>query len=275
MLATEDQPPTEEQQRQLTVLAEQLKLAGNKALQSGESDEALKLYTQGIEAALAAGDSAHSTLSFLYSNRATIRLNRSAFAEVVNDCRKAINADAHNMKAYWRAAKASMGLDLYQQAVEFCKEGLIREPANADLKSMLDSCSSRLQVYKDRKEVENRGFTEEEAMHAQQVSKELAEQVGLISQKVMAYEYEKVRNSRTVSLLNEMQDDTPCYTSLGRGFIAGVKPDIVRNLSDRNESITSSELPQLLETKQQMEKRKTEADAELSEIIRYFNSKKR
>jgi tetratricopeptide (TPR) repeat protein len=271
----ESQEPTEEQLQQLAVLAEQLKLAGNKALQSGESDEALKVYTQGIEAATAAGALARKTLSLLFSNRAAVKMSRNLFVDVVDDCRRAVSSDVSNVKAYWRAAKASMSLDLYQQAVDFCKSGLLQDPTHQDLTNLLTAASKSLQAHQEKREQANRGFTEEEAIHAQEVAKEYGEQFSLISQKVMACEYEDMKNSRTVALLSDMPDSTPCYKTIGRGFVLDNKPSIVSELSARSTEITSTELPELLEAKKQIQERKSQADSELTEIIKYFQSKKK
>jgi chaperonin cofactor prefoldin len=72
-----------------------------------------------------------------------------------------------------------------------------------------------------------------------------------------------------------MPDSTPCYKTIGRGFVLDNKPSIVSELSARSTEITSTELPELLEAKKQIQERKSQADSELTEIIKYFQSKKK
>ena len=262
--------PSDEQIQQLVVLGEQLKLTGNRALQSGNITEALTLYTQGIEAALATGDRGLKLLSQLYSNRAAVRLTQKSFVEVIDDSRKAISSDSGNLKAYWRAARACVDLDLYQQAVDFCQQALAQDSSHKDIQALLLHAGDKLKTYREKKSVENRGFTEEEAVNAQNVSKHLAEQLYLINQKIMSCEYEDAKHFRTVSLLAEMGAGTPCYKSLGRGFVLESKDSITNELESRCLTIRSSELPELVKTKETIEKRKANADSELKEIIEYF-----
>ena len=52
---------------------------------------------------------------------------------MIEDCEQAIKLHPANIKAYFRAARACNGLHKYARAAELCEEGLLRDPANAEL----------------------------------------------------------------------------------------------------------------------------------------------
>merc|ERR1712072_1187516 len=82
--------------------------------------EALECFTTGLEVRC----SDNVLNAQLYSNRAHVRMLLRQFVEAVDDCRKAIELDTKNAKAYWRGAKASLHLELCKNGVEFCDAGL-------------------------------------------------------------------------------------------------------------------------------------------------------
>ena len=265
--------PTEEQVERLVILADQLKAAGNKALQGGDSREAVKLYTQGIEAASAVKDIVAGTLlSQLYSNRAAVNLTLSKFMEVVDDCRRAISADPTNVKAYYRATKASMSLDLFQQACDFSESALKQDSSHAELLASAEECRRRLGSYREAKAAETRGFTQEDALNCQNLLKQLNEQYFLLRQKIQSREFEIARNERTHSMLDEMGKIT-CYKGMGRGFIKDEKESLVSGLVTANQ-LSLNELAELRQTLSVLEKRKREAEKEMNEIVIFFNQKK-
>ena len=263
--------PTAEQISRLNVLAEQLKLAGNKALKSGDKKEAIALYSQGIEAANAIkGSIPTELLSQLYSNRAAVRLSVRQLVEAVDDSRKAIAADLSNLKAYYRGAKASMELDLYQQSCEFCEAGLAVDQSHQDLAQLLEVGRKKLSHYKEVKSAESRGFTREDAVNCQEQLKELNEQYYLLSQKIQSKEFEVSRNDRTSTLLGDM-GEVPCYKALGRGFVRDSKDAILTGLSERN-NVTSEEIVELKKTLKVIGDRRSNVEREMNEIVAFFNA---
>jgi len=256
-----------EQINQLLVLMDKLKTTGNSALSAGDMNEALKLYTQGIEAGKAIGDHSKKLLSQLYSNRAAAKLNLNLFVEVVEDCRQAIEVDESNLKAYWRAAKASIHLDLYQQAIDFCENGLKIDSDHADINSLRSTAEIRLR----RQTNPVRGFTEDDAMNAQNLVSQLSEQEYLVRQKIQAHELEFARNTRTVSVIGE--DSSRLYKTMGRGFISDSRENILHEFEERNLEIKNVAIPSLKKSMDGIEKRKQNAEAELKEVVEYFKNR--
>lgn len=88
---------------------------------------AIACYTKGLEAQC--GDKALDAV--LLSNRANVYLMRRSYVECVEDCRRAIALDRQNIKAYYRAAKASLEMELFHQASKFAAAGLKMSAATA------------------------------------------------------------------------------------------------------------------------------------------------
>ena len=254
--------PNDEQLQKLVALADGLKLAGNQALKAGSLVEAEKLYAQGIEALVATKGFALTILSQLYSNRAAVRVTRNAFAEAVDDCRKSIIAHRTNLKAYWRGAKASLSMDLYQQALDFARDGLSVDADHVELRSLAEIASSKLLSRRG-----NRGISEEEAINAQKVAKQLTDQLYVISQKARSLEFDVARNEHTLELLREIPNNTPCYRGLGRGFIHAEKSALINGLESRNFDIKSKQLPEVSVSANLVKTRLETAEKELRELI--------
>jgi len=271
-MSTEDNI-TPEQLEQLVALVEKLKIAGNQAMQSRAFSESLRLYSDGITAAGRIRDHVPSQLlSQLHSNRAAIHLLQKRFVKAVDDARKAIACDPRNLKGYYRAARASMDLELYQQSCDFCKAGLRIDPDHSDLRLLLDSASKRLSIYKEVKTSEQRGFSEEDAINLQTQLKQLNEQHYLMKQKVLSREFEIGRNDRTRSVLSGLPEG-PCYKAIGRGFVIEEKPKIIDDLSQRNSEI-QTELEESRKALGILEERKMASEKEMTEMMTYFNKKR-
>ena len=274
-MSGEQEQPTQEQIDQLVTLVGQLKQAGNKALQARAYKDALKLYTDGIETAIQIRQHVPpELLSQLHSNRAAVHLTEKRFVEAVNDSRKAVLADKSNMKAYYRAAKASMDLGLFQQACEFCRDGLTIDPNHSDLRELQQISTTRLAAYKEAKSLEQRGFSEEDAMTCQSQLKQLSEQHYLMKQKIVSRDFEYARNERTVSVLSEMSAGLPCFKAIGRGFIAEEKCQITEDLKHKNTEI-QEELKELRKALSILDGRKGASEKEMTDIMDYFNRRNR
>ena len=260
---------TEEQINQIVALINTLKDAGNAAIKRSDNDEAIKLYSQGIEAARAIPTRISSQLfSQLYSNRATAHFSKGRLVETVDDCRKAIDLDPCNLKAYYRGAKASMGLDLFRQACEFCEKGLQENPDSRDLMDLLESCRARFSSYQEVKAVEARGFTQDDATNCQNQLRQITEQYQLLQQKIASMDFDISRSRSTCRALSDLEA-VPCYKSLGRAFVLNHRMDIMTELENRVVQ-SSKDKVQLQETLSTLAKRKHDAEREMSEIIEFF-----
>ncbi|GAB4818948.1 hypothetical protein N2152v2_005994 [Parachlorella kessleri] len=131
---------------------------GNKALQTGLQHkkkfylrEAIDKYSEGL--ALQCGDAELN--SVLNSNRAHVNLLLGNFRNALLDGLAAAKANPSNVKAYYRAAKAALGLRKYDQCEELCSKGLALDPANKEL-----------QKYREQAGAERRRNAEREAAEA-------------------------------------------------------------------------------------------------------------
>jgi len=159
--------------------AEAHKLKGNEKLKANTKTaarEALECFTTGLEVRC----SDNVLNAQLYSNRAHVRILLRQWVEAVDDCRKAIDSDPKNMKAYWRAAKASLNLDLCKNGVAFCDAGLRIQPGDTELMKLKSSCVEKLETQQRRKAEmaaasSSQEFNADEAMAVQERVNDLNE----------------------------------------------------------------------------------------------------
>jgi len=71
--------------------------------------------------------------SIYFSNRAAVQLAKGNYGKAIRDCVEALKLDETNIKASWRAAKASNELGRYKEALEFSTNGLLHDPQNKSL----------------------------------------------------------------------------------------------------------------------------------------------
>ena len=89
--------------------------------------------------------------SLLFSNRAYIHLFLKEYLECIKDCREAIKLDPENIKSYFRASKASLYLNLFNESEMFCTEGLMRDPQNKFLLKLLDDLQEKKKMREEKK----------------------------------------------------------------------------------------------------------------------------
>eukprot|EP00750_Incisomonas_marina_P014980 INCI18044.2.p1 GENE.INCI18044.2~~INCI18044.2.p1 ORF type:complete len:465 (+),score=100.41 INCI18044.2:70-1464(+) len=129
--------------------AEQCKLDGNqffevaqkekkvRAKREDNMDLALKAYKRGSkfcnDAIKALGHQGSAELvellslsSTLHTNSAVVHMARGNLQTAVSECKVAIKIYAGNIKAYWRAAKASLEMGKLDDAMAFCSQALFR-----------------------------------------------------------------------------------------------------------------------------------------------------
>merc|ERR1712196_188589 len=102
--------------------------------------------------------------------------------DAVDDARKAIKANPRNIKPYWRAGRASMGLDLFEQAKVFCQDGLKIDKNNSELKNLQVQCNKKLAEQMKAK----RGIdcSAAEAQEQQEKVQDLTEKTMMLAQQV-------------------------------------------------------------------------------------------
>ncbi|KAL3517752.1 hypothetical protein ACH5RR_020341 [Cinchona calisaya] len=99
---------------------------GNEYVKKGKKcySDAIDCYNRAInQKALA--DAEHS---ILYSNRAHVNLLLGNYRRALQDAEEAIKLSPTNVKAFYRAVKASMSLNLLAEAKSYCEKGLEQSP---------------------------------------------------------------------------------------------------------------------------------------------------
>ncbi|EER16201.1 conserved hypothetical protein [Perkinsus marinus ATCC 50983] len=281
-----DDMSTEDKLKQLATYAERLKTRGNELLKEGKRDAALALYTQGIEAAEASKSDALA--SALYGNRAQVYLGNREWNKVVNDCRKAVKADKHNVKAYWRAAKASLSEKLWQQAIDLSREGLSANPGNKDLEKMLADAEAQLQRYREKKASKQSSssisfvsggdsrsdeVSPEEAMEQQRLVKELNDQYSGVRQQLRSAEVEKAKTGNARDIIqNMLKEDSQLHTyrAVGKCFILSDSAELTTDMSKAEKHLQENVIPQLKKSEEAISKRCKNAQGELDNMVKHL-----
>ncbi|MBA0832117.1 hypothetical protein Goarm_016525 [Gossypium armourianum] len=112
----------------------ELKEKGNELVKKGKRHypEAIHCYGRAIDQK-ALND--HDT-SVLFSNRAHVNLLLGNYRRALSDSQDAIKLFPANVKAYYRAAKACLSLNLLAEAKSYCESGVGKDPSNEELKKL-------------------------------------------------------------------------------------------------------------------------------------------
>ncbi|KAF4678125.1 hypothetical protein FOL47_005404 [Perkinsus chesapeaki] len=265
-----DDTSTADKLKELATYAERLKNRGNELLKEGKRDAALGLYTQGIEAAEASKST--KLASALYGNRAQVYLGKKEWSKVVNDCRRAVKADEHNVKAYWRGAKASMSEKLWQQAIDFARDGLTTNPGNKDLEKILGEAEAQLQRYREKKaskqssssisfvgggDSRSEEVSPEEAMEQQRLVKELNDQYAGVRQQLHSAEVEKAKTENAREIIESMlkEDNNLKLTA---------------DMGKAEKHLKDNVIPQLKKSEETISKRCKNAQGELDDMVKHL-----
>ncbi|KAF6144394.1 hypothetical protein GIB67_024621 [Kingdonia uniflora] len=114
---------------------------GNEYVKMGNKyySDAVDCYTKAInQNALTDSDT-----SLIFSNRAHVNLLLGNYRRALDDAKGAIKLSTTNIKAYYRAAKAAFSLDLFTEALSFCKTGLQLSPDNEELNKLVKQIDLR------------------------------------------------------------------------------------------------------------------------------------
>ncbi|XP_076901895.1 uncharacterized protein LOC143556473 [Bidens hawaiensis] len=143
------EPQTESELADLDVIsalkesaAIELKEEGNKYVKMGKKhyQQAINCYTRAInQKALS-----DTETSILYSNRAHVNLLLGNYGRAISDSEEAIKLSPTNVKAYYRAAKASLSLNKLVEAKAFSEKGLEQNADNEDLKKLKKHIDSQI-----------------------------------------------------------------------------------------------------------------------------------
>lgn len=262
---------------ELRASAEGFKKRGNERLKENTKSaarEALELFTSGVEVRC----SDHVLNAQLHSNRAHVRMLLRQFVEAVDDCRKAIASDPKNIKAYWRAAKASLHLELCRNGIDFCEAGLQQSSKDAELIKLRDSCAEKLESQRQRRAQHasvapgpgfGGDFNADEAIAVQEKVSELAEQVDIVRIQIGSKTRQRARAMLTQQSMADCSQETRFYRPAGRAFLLGDRQGLEESLK-RDVDEAEQEVPKLQKTQEEFEKRKEAAEKELQEMVATF-----
>ncbi|XP_022159856.1 tetratricopeptide repeat protein 4 homolog isoform X2 [Momordica charantia] len=113
---------------------------GNEFVRLGRKhySDAIDCYTRAINQKVLS----NSENSVLFANRAHVNLLLGNYRRALNDAEEAINLCPTNIKAIYRAAKASLSLNLLDEAKSYCVSGIKCDPNNVEIKKIEEQIDS-------------------------------------------------------------------------------------------------------------------------------------
>merc|ERR1712216_233906 len=169
-----------------------------------------------------------------------------------------------NVKAYWRAAKGSLNLQLYRNASEFAEHGLAVDPENEDLKKLVQFCASKLQTFEKSKKRENVEYSAEEASQMQARVNELQEKLHMVKE-----QQELRKNEVVMSHMDKCNPEEITFEKIGRVFLRKPLLGLIEGLEGRIAKAKET-LPKLQQIKVDLEKRVESAEDDLKCMIQAF-----
>jgi hypothetical protein len=132
-------------------VAENYKHSGNEAYQMGKHryKDALRYYELALDQKC--GNAVLNAT--VLSNRAQVHIALGNFGHAIADCTTAIKIDSNNTKAYFRAASASFHLAKYNQAINYCRGGILKvnsPEARKPFRALLAKIKNKVQELEDR-----------------------------------------------------------------------------------------------------------------------------
>lgn len=206
----------------------------------------------------------------LLNNRAHILLQLKELVRCVEDCKRALEIDPKSVKAYYRAAKASVLNGLYQQAIDFCTKGLEAEPEHADLQNMLDAARKKLDEQMVKKQ--KLDISPNELMEMQENMNRLGNQLRMCSQQVQVAQGRRRSYELTTSgFLTTLEENTGTYVAIGRGFFHTSRDKVQSGFQKKIDDI-NEELPKLMKAQLDMKTRHDKMTKEFTEAIAYLKA---
>ncbi|XP_028413281.1 tetratricopeptide repeat protein 4-like [Dendronephthya gigantea] len=115
---------------------------GNEEFKKKNYKKAIKVYTEGIKI-----NCSDTVMSTLYANRANAHFKIGNFRTSLNDATEAKNMQPSYVKAIFRGACACMELELYNDAITWCKEALAYDPDEKSFQDLLKKATLKLKQY--------------------------------------------------------------------------------------------------------------------------------
>jgi len=236
---------------------------GNAALKGTDRNKhqtALTCYTSGLNVQ---GLENPMLMAQLHANRAQVYTLLHQFAEAVDDCRKSLALDPSNTKVCWRAARASSLNELYQQAIDFCDEGLQKDSTNVDLQKLKAQCLEK----RDKRQLSRRRVDPDEAMETQDRLNQLREQTISCAQQIQVKETRSRSCTLTLEEITALPEKTHLYASCGQVFLRKPLGTLAEKLRC-NVAALEEEVPKLKKSYEELDKRRLGVEKELEEMIR-------
>ncbi|CCF52699.1 hypothetical protein NDA14_002244 [Ustilago hordei] len=146
-------------------VASQFKCQADEYFRSRRFREALGFYNQAVEA----NASDNSLLETIHANRAACQLELGNFASVLRDTSKVLQLNASNEKAYYRAGKALLALERYEDALGCLHLGVQVGPDNREMGSLKKQAEEKLakknKCEQERREQQRRQQGIQKALH--------------------------------------------------------------------------------------------------------------
>lgn len=276
-------------------IAKELKDRGNAKLKVGTKSslkEAGEIYSQALTILLEgkdvkqAGDDVSKIpgqtrmlLSQLFNNRAQATLQLQEYTACVDDCKRSIKYDATTVKAFYRAARASMLNGLYQQAIDFCTRGLQIDSESTDLKKIYQQCADKhAEKVKKRQKLD---ISPQELLEQKERLESDYRQIQSLKSQLV-YKQQKKRVLQITGAFvkdlertdAEFESESQTYRSCGRAFLWRKKQTIVSD-TEKQATDIDTELVKIQDALKEFEKRTEARQQEYAEAFRFVSMREK
>ncbi|SGZ53827.1 CIC11C00000002775 [Sungouiella intermedia] len=168
-------------------IATNFKNQGNDCFKFKQYKNAVEYYTQGLEVEC----KVDAINVALYVNRAACNLELKNYRRCIEDCKKALLIDEDNVKACYRAGRAFLAVERYDEANQVLQYGLTKDPENKAIQETLRK------VEEKEKQIEEKRLKKEREEHQERLRKEL------LTNAVKLRHFETVKTPRPADYLED------------------------------------------------------------------------
>ncbi|SGZ54031.1 CIC11C00000005080 [Sungouiella intermedia] len=168
-------------------IATNFKNQGNNCFKFKQYKNAVEYYTQGLEVEC----KVDAINVALYVNRAACNLELKNYRRCIEDCKKALLIDEDNVKACYRAGRAFLAVERYDEAKQVLQYGLTKDPENKAIQETLRK------VEEKEKQIEEKRLKKEREEHQERLRKEL------LTNAVKLRHFETVKTPRPADYLED------------------------------------------------------------------------
>lgn len=168
-------------------IATNFKNQGNDCFKFKQYKNAVEYYTQGLEVEC----KVDAINVALYVNRAACNLELKNYRRCIEDCKKALLIDEDNVKACYRAGRAFLAVERYDEAKQVLQYGLTKDPENKAIQETLRK------VEEKEKQIEEKRLKKEREEHQERLRKEL------LTNAVKLRHFETVKTPRPADYLED------------------------------------------------------------------------